>query len=84
MKGGDNGIGLGIAHALCEAGMSVVVCGIVDETLEKAGSELCAVGAAEAVRLDVRDRDGFAALADRMGGRRAHLRLHRPQRPVGA
>jgi NAD(P)-dependent dehydrogenase (short-subunit alcohol dehydrogenase family) len=66
VTGGDSGIGLGIAHALCAAGMSVVICGIVDETLEKAGSELSAVGTAEAVRLDVRDRAGFAALADRM------------------
>ncbi|MGI5132446.1 SDR family oxidoreductase [Pseudonocardia sp. CA-107938] len=66
VTGGDSGIGLGIAHAVCDAGMSVVISGIVEETLEKAGSELAAVGTAHAVRLDVRDRAGFAALADRM------------------
>ena len=66
VTGGDSGIGLGIAQALCEAGMTVFISGIVDETLEKAEAELNAVGTAAAVRLDVRDRAGFAALADRI------------------
>ena len=66
VTGGDSGIGLGIARALCEAGMTVFVSGIVDETLEKADAQLNAVGTAAAVRLDVRDRAGFADLADRI------------------
>jgi NAD(P)-dependent dehydrogenase (short-subunit alcohol dehydrogenase family) len=66
VTGGDSGIGLGIARALCEAGMTVVVCGIVEETLEKAKDELSTVGTADTVRLDVRDRDGFGFLADRI------------------
>lgn len=69
VTGGDSGIGLGIARALCAAGATVVVCGIVEETLEAAAAELAALGTAEAVVLDVRDRDGFAALADRLDAR---------------
>ena len=39
VTGCDSGIGLGIAHALIEAGMTAVICGIVEETLEKAQAE---------------------------------------------
>ena len=66
VTGGDSGIGLGVAQVLCEAGMHVVICGVVEETLESAHRELDRVGTAEAVRLDVRDRESFAAVADRL------------------
>ncbi|PRY18299.1 SDR family oxidoreductase [Kineococcus rhizosphaerae] len=66
VTGGDSGIGLGTARALVQAGMRVVVCGVVEESLQAAHAELSRLGTAEAVQLDVRDRDGFARLADRL------------------
>ncbi|MGW0705858.1 SDR family oxidoreductase [Streptomyces sp. NPDC002643] len=66
ITGGDSGIGLGVAQVLCHAGMNVVICGVVTESLRSAQRELARIGRAEAVRLDVRDREAFAAVADRL------------------
>ena len=66
ITGGDSGIGLGVAQSLCHAGMNVVICGVVPETLQSAQRELACIGKAEAIELDVRDREAFAAVADRL------------------
>ncbi|MEU3342663.1 SDR family oxidoreductase [Streptomyces sp. NPDC006668] len=66
ITGGDSGIGFGVAQTLCQAGMNVVICGVVTESLTGAQRELSRVGRAEAVTLDVRDREAFTDLADRL------------------
>ncbi|MFD4603844.1 SDR family oxidoreductase [Streptomyces sp. NPDC058464] len=64
VTGGDSGIGFGIAQALGEAGATVVICGLVEETLREAEERLARTGEARAVTLDVRDRGAFADVAD--------------------
>ena len=66
ITGGDSGIGLGVAQVLCQAGMNVVICGVVAETVASAQRELASIGKAEAIQLDVRDRAAFDAVADRL------------------
>jgi NAD(P)-dependent dehydrogenase (short-subunit alcohol dehydrogenase family) len=66
ITGGAQGIGLGIARALTAAGAKVAIADINDDALEVAGRELAAGSAAMAVTLDVRDRDAFATVADRV------------------
>ncbi|MDF3140510.1 MULTISPECIES: SDR family NAD(P)-dependent oxidoreductase [unclassified Streptomyces] len=66
ITGGDSGIGFGVAQVLCHAGMNVVICGVVTETLASAQRELARIGRAEATQLDVRDREEFTAVADHL------------------
>lgn len=63
ITGGARGIGLGIARALSKQGTRLVLADIDETALASAGEEL----AAETFRLDVRDRAGFAAVADAVG-----------------
>ena len=63
VTGGASGIGLGIAKALKKAGMNVVVADIRQDHLDSALGELGEENVL-ALKLDVTDRDAFAAAAD--------------------
>ncbi len=64
VTGGASGIGLGIAKALLGAGMKVVIADIRDDHLSAASEELAGGENVLAVKLDVTNRDQFAAAAD--------------------
>jgi NAD(P)-dependent dehydrogenase (short-subunit alcohol dehydrogenase family) len=64
ITGGAQGIGLGMARAFAEAGMKVAIVDIDEQALQKAEAELGARTETVARRLDVRDRDAFAVIAD--------------------
>lgn len=64
VTGGADGIGLGIARALVNAGANVVVADIREEALERARASLGADDRVETVRLDVTDREGYTRAAD--------------------
>ena len=64
VTGGASGIGLGIAKALLGAGMRVVIADIRDDHLSAATEELAGGANVLAVKLDVTNRDQFAAAAD--------------------
>jgi len=66
ITGGDSGIGLGTAQAFCEAGSTVVICGLTADSLAQALEQLTPIGEAHAVLLDVRDRDAFAHVAQQV------------------
>ena len=62
VTGGASGIGLGICQALTEAGARVMVADLRPDHIQEA---LQILGpSAEALQLDVRDREGFARAAD--------------------
>jgi NAD(P)-dependent dehydrogenase (short-subunit alcohol dehydrogenase family) len=66
ITGGANGIGLGIARSFARAGAKLV---IIDqpseaEALARAKAELQGITEVKAYELDVRDRAGFATVAD--------------------
>jgi NAD(P)-dependent dehydrogenase (short-subunit alcohol dehydrogenase family) len=63
VTGGASGIGLGIAIALRKAGMNVVIADIRQDHLDEAVAELGAEKVL-ALKLDVTDRDAYAAAAD--------------------
>jgi NAD(P)-dependent dehydrogenase (short-subunit alcohol dehydrogenase family) len=60
VTGGASGIGAGIARALANRGMNVVIADIEQDALQRASAEIGAYG----VRTDVRDPSSVAALAD--------------------
>jgi NAD(P)-dependent dehydrogenase (short-subunit alcohol dehydrogenase family) len=64
VTGGASGIGLGIAKALCGAGMNVVIADIREDHLEAAKAELGQPKRILALKLDVTDRKDFARAAD--------------------
>jgi NAD(P)-dependent dehydrogenase (short-subunit alcohol dehydrogenase family) len=64
VTGGASGIGLGIAKALLGAGMKVVIADIRDDHLASATDELAGADNVLALKLDVTNRDQFAAAAD--------------------
>ena len=64
VTGGASGIGLGIAKALLDAGMNVVIADIRDDHLAEASIELGSPDRVLALKLDVTDRAAFAAAAD--------------------
>ncbi len=66
ITGGAQGIGLGIARALAAAGAKVVIADINADALAVAEHELAAATTVMAVTLDVRDRDAYGAVADRV------------------
>ncbi len=67
ITGGASGIGLGIARAFAGRGMKIALADVRRETLRHAVSGLTALGAtALAVDLNVVDRAGWAAAADRV------------------
>lgn len=63
ITGGANGIGLGIARALVNAGANVVIADIRDKSLDEAKASLAADDQVETVQLDVTDRAAFARAA---------------------
>lgn len=64
ITGGGNGIGLGIARSLARAGAKLVLADVDGEALGRAKAELQLHTPVETFRLDVRDRDAYAATAD--------------------
>jgi NAD(P)-dependent dehydrogenase (short-subunit alcohol dehydrogenase family) len=64
VTGGAQGIGLGIARALAGRGVSIAVVDVDELALERAAAELRTVTDVATFVLDVRDRDGFLAVAD--------------------
>lgn len=68
VTGGAQGIGLAICKALAMEGAKLAVVDISEPALEQARQELSELGPAEFIHLDVRDRAGFADVADRVEG----------------
>ncbi len=66
ITGGANGIGLGIARALARAGARLALADLDAAGLERARLELAALTPVETVVLDVTDRAGMAAAAERV------------------
>jgi NAD(P)-dependent dehydrogenase (short-subunit alcohol dehydrogenase family) len=65
VTGAANGIGLGICRALARSGTHVALADIQPDALERARSEIAALGVhAIALTLDVSDADAFARAAD--------------------
>nr|UXE44125.1 3-phenylpropionate-dihydrodiol/cinnamic acid-dihydrodiol dehydrogenase [uncultured bacterium] len=67
ITGGASGIGLGIAGAFLDAGMSVVLADLRQDHIDEAMAELTRPGHSKnvhAIRVDVTDRDAMAAAAD--------------------
>jgi NADP-dependent 3-hydroxy acid dehydrogenase YdfG len=67
ITGGASGIGLGMAKAFVKAGMKVIVADIRDDHLVEAASAFEAMGAKQRthlIKLDVTDRQAYAAAAD--------------------
>lgn len=63
ITGGANGIGLGIARAMGQAGAKLILADLDAAALERAKAELQDLTAVETFELDVRDRDAYAAIA---------------------
>src|SRR3954470_20220021 len=63
ITGGANGIGLGIARALVQAGANVVIADVRAESLAEERASLGDDSRVETVVLDVTDRAGFARAA---------------------
>ncbi len=69
ITGGASGIGLGIARSMAARGASVVLADLRPDHIRDALAEFGAAGQAdrvEALEMDVTDRAGFAAAAERM------------------
>jgi NAD(P)-dependent dehydrogenase (short-subunit alcohol dehydrogenase family) len=64
ITGGANGIGLGIARSLARAGARLALVDLDTPALASAKAELEDVTQVETYRLDVRDRDAYAAVAE--------------------
>ena len=65
ITGGASGAGFGQAQVFSEAGMKVVIADVRDDHLEEAMEYFKKKGApAHAIKLDVTDREAFAAAAD--------------------
>ncbi len=69
ITGGANGIGLGIARAFAAAGAKVGLVDIDADALERAKAELSQTTEVDTAVLDMRDRDGFARVADQIEAR---------------
>lgn len=68
ITGGANGIGLGIARSLARAGARLALVDLDVDALARAKAELRHVTPVETFQLDVRDRDAYAAIAEKVEG----------------
>jgi NAD(P)-dependent dehydrogenase (short-subunit alcohol dehydrogenase family) len=75
VTGGASGIGLGIAKALLEAGMRVVIADIRDDHLQSAQAELASADRILALKLDVTNRSDYARAADAAEARFGKLHI---------
>lgn len=66
ITGGGRGIGLAIAHALAREGVRLAIADISVEALEAAGESLATQTETCVYQLDVRDRQAFHDIADRV------------------
>lgn len=64
ITGGANGIGLGMARTFGRAGAKLALADLDEDALARAKSELKDAAPVETYRLDVRDRDAYAATAE--------------------
>jgi NAD(P)-dependent dehydrogenase (short-subunit alcohol dehydrogenase family) len=64
VTGGASGMGLGMAQAFAAAGMKVVIADIRQEALDEARKGFAPRQAVHTIRLDVTDRERWAAAAD--------------------
>ena len=67
ITGGGSGIGLAGGIELAKAGAHVIISGRSKETLAAAEKQIKAVGSAEAIPLDVADKDDVADVAAKIG-----------------
>jgi len=76
ITGSAGGIGLGMARAFAEAGMTIAMADVDEDALEKAASDLADSGAQVlAVPLDVTDRAGWTAAAGKITAALGPVRL---------
>jgi NAD(P)-dependent dehydrogenase (short-subunit alcohol dehydrogenase family) len=73
VTGGNNGIGLGMARGLAEAGAHVCIWGTNEERNASALENLSGRGEAEAMRVDISDEDAVAAGMDEIVERHGRL-----------
>jgi NAD(P)-dependent dehydrogenase (short-subunit alcohol dehydrogenase family) len=73
ITGGGSGIGLAGARELARAGAHVVISGRNERTNQSGLEELQAVGSAEALRLDVSDKNAVAAAAAELEKRHGRI-----------
>ncbi|PRX96351.1 SDR family oxidoreductase [Allonocardiopsis opalescens] len=64
ITGAARGVGLGIARSLARRGCALALTDLDAEALDTAAAELAATARVRVFRLDVRDRAGFARVAD--------------------
>jgi NAD(P)-dependent dehydrogenase (short-subunit alcohol dehydrogenase family) len=64
ITGGGNGIGLGIARSFARAGAKLALADVDTTALARAKAELQGITQVETFRLDVRDREAYAATAE--------------------
>ncbi len=75
ITGGASGIGLGISRALLAAGMNVAIGDVQEDALLSAAETLGASDRLLTGRLDVTDREAFAAFADEVEARFGNIHL---------
>jgi NAD(P)-dependent dehydrogenase (short-subunit alcohol dehydrogenase family) len=75
ITGGARGIGLGIARAFARAGVKLAIADIDPDSLAVAKSELAKLTAVEAFKLDVRDREAYARVADETEARLGNVSI---------
>lgn len=78
VTGGGSGIGLGIAQALAEAGAKIAVADMRDDYLDQARAAAAKEGWSDrllALKLDVTDRPGYAAVLDEVESKLGPLQI---------
>ncbi|WP_330231471.1 SDR family NAD(P)-dependent oxidoreductase [Nocardia sp. NBC_00508] len=75
VTGGAQGIGLGIAHECAAKGMKVAIVDVDEQALREAEQELSRKTDVVAMVLDVRDREAYAEVADRVEAQLGNVTL---------